>query len=270
MEKVAAVIVSYNKAGLLIDLVGQLCRQTRKPDEIIIVDNSRVKLSGKEIGSLDSSVRYLPLDTNSGSAGGYSLGIKAAKEKNQLIWLLDDDVELKDDSLEYLLNWLYVLRNNEEIGSWCGPVDESFKPKKTKSFAWRGTLIPAAIIEKIGLPRSDFFLYGEDTEYSLRMAGNGYSIYWIPQSSVIERKNCGRRITYRDPARIYYAFRNQAHLYLSKRRYFEFLMTLLYAVKVLLLIQFQPQRIERAGALIAGIKDGLSGRLGKNEKYIPQ
>ena len=88
--KIAAVVVTYNRLALLQECITSLRNQTRKLDEIIVVNNS----------STDGSFEWLNLQNdlavitqeNSGSAGGQHTGIKTAYEHgHDWIWCMDDD-----------------------------------------------------------------------------------------------------------------------------------------------------------------------------------
>lgn len=57
------------------------------------------------------------------------------------------------------------------------PVDIPFAP-------YGGLLIPRALIERIGLPRAEFFTYADDTEYTARIAASGGRLVLDPGSEV--------------------------------------------------------------------------------------
>ena len=102
MEKVIAVVVTYNRHSDLSKCIEALRNQSQKLDAILVVNN----------GSSDYTSVWLDQQTdiiniyqdNSGSAGGYYTGIKWAYENgyNQ-IWCMDDDGYPAKDALEKLL-----------------------------------------------------------------------------------------------------------------------------------------------------------------------
>ena len=72
-------------------------------------------------------------------------------------------------------------------------VDRSFDGKYIQSLAqdglykgaanpFNGTLIPAALIDKIGYTKKEFFVYGDETEYTLRSKANGAELYTVVNS----------------------------------------------------------------------------------------
>jgi len=140
----------------------------------------------------------------------------------------------------------------------------------------RGTLLKTDAIRKIGFPRKEYFLYGEDLEYSLRFLKFGYRFYWIPTSVCIERRQRGPLSNkiggiYKEPFRLYYSFRNEVSIYFEYNRRYELLRTLAYAMKVFLFFFFSkgPRGVPECRAVMQGIRDGFRGMLGKNRMYLP-
>ena len=90
-------IVTHNRLNLLKKSISSLQNQTRKLDEILIVNN----------GSTDGTLEYLNLykyqsinQVNSGSAGGWYSAIEyAIKNEFDAVWLMDDDGYANHDSL---------------------------------------------------------------------------------------------------------------------------------------------------------------------------
>ena len=153
-------------------------------------------------------------------------------------------------------------------------------PTEFEFFTWRGSLIRSDVVNRFGLPTKEYFIYGEDLEYSLRMRENGYKCYWIPSSRCVEIRDgktddkfLGKSVKiYPHRFRLYYAFRNEFNIYLRYRCPIRFLRTFLYALKVMLYVLI-AERLNGAGkirAIITGFIDGFRGRLGKNIRYLPE
>ena len=282
-DKIGAVIVTYNNAAGLEGLLKDLAAQTRHPDEVIVIDNHGEDGTSIVIERSPVPVRYVRLDTNLGSAGGFREGIRLACQKNDLVWLLDDDVIVEHNALEFLMEGICTLSKGVRVGAVrsAGDATKGFSlPVKASSFAWRGTLIRSKTISGIGLPRSDYFLYGEDAEYSMRMVRKGYSIYYIPSSHVIERpaqikmrmEFFGRKIAiHKDPFRLYYANRNQFNVFMEYKDFMGLALSFIYAVKIIAFFGiFQGRGSGQCiAAIVDGIRDGMRGRLGVNERYAP-
>jgi glycosyltransferase involved in cell wall biosynthesis len=168
-KRVTAVIVTYNNLLMLSELLRDLQNQTRKADEIIVIDNASSDGTDHLMKRDFPSVRYIRLPENTGSAGGYHEGIKTALENSDLIWTLDDDVRLYPDSLEELLKGLEKLDSKLPVGSVrsVGKRCDKTPPSRLEFFPWRGTLLKTEVIRKIGLPLKELFIYGEDLEFAV-------------------------------------------------------------------------------------------------------
>jgi len=281
MKKIAAVIVTYNNAGMLAKLLADVLGQTCKPDEVLVVDNASRDATTEVVKGFLPSVRYVRFEQNLGSAGGYHEGIRLASLDNDAIWLLDDDVAMGPNALEALVKGLEAVKKKEKVGavrSWCTQECPFSVFRKTSSFAWRGTMITRQTVETIGLPKTEYFLYYDDIEYAWRMVKNGFAIYWIPASRVWEQRfDDKQRVRigtatvsiYKDKARLYYAFRNQVNLCLLYQRWWCLLRTLLYAVKVVSMLFFtgDAELKGKIHAIAQGINDGFKKRLGRNDAY---
>jgi rhamnopyranosyl-N-acetylglucosaminyl-diphospho-decaprenol beta-1,3/1,4-galactofuranosyltransferase len=281
-KRVTAVIVTYNNLLMLSELLRDLQSQTRKADEIIVVDNASSDGTDHLIKRDFPSFRYIRLPENTGSAGGYHEGIKTALENSDLIWTLDDDVRLSPDSLEELLKGIEKLDPKLPVGSVrsVGKRCDEAPPSRLEFFPWRGTLLKTELIRKIGLPLKELFIYGEDLEFAMRFNAHGFYCYWIPSSVCtevrLEGKDdfClfGRTVrVYSLPFQLYYAFRNNLYVFLHYRNYHRALRTVLYGIKSTAFIAFldKDRGMARILAIWTGLLDGLAGRLGKNRAYIP-
>lgn len=284
MQRVGAVIITYNNAAMLKNLLEDLLNQTRRPDEIIVIDNASLDSTESMVRGLFPDIHYVQLSENTGSAGGYHEGIKLACENNDIVWTLDDDVSVDKNALKELLKWVEILEKTENklgvLRSWGESTAVFNYPQRINSFAWRGTLIKREVVKDVGLPRADYFMYAEDAEYSFRIAKNGYAMFWIPESHVIEKRNNGiiklklfrnETIVYADKFRLYYAFRNQINLYLCCHNWTGLIVSLAYTIKIIVLFTLirRLNCIDEIKAIVKGVWDGFRGRLGKNQKYLP-
>ncbi|MGH2649081.1 MAG: glycosyltransferase family 2 protein [Ginsengibacter sp.] len=198
MDKVIAVVVTYNRQLLLTQCIDALRNQTRKIDKILVVNNGSTDNTESWLRN-QHDLEFITQD-NVGGAGGFFTGIKTAFEKSYTwIWLMDDDGYPKEDALEMLLDGddeEMCLRN-------CSVIDKEDK----KSFVWKtgiysnldeventvinnvahpfnGTLLHRKIVERVGFPKANLFLWGDETEYFYRIIRKNKIPYYTKANSV--------------------------------------------------------------------------------------
>jgi GT2 family glycosyltransferase len=218
-EKIAAVVVTYNRKQLLKECLDALLSQTRPLDSIILIDNASTDGTPeflKESGYLDNSkIDYVRLPENTGGAGGFYEGVKRGHEKGyDWLWLMDDDSEPKKNALE-ILSFYFNLKNVSALS--CFQLDKEMRidyPHRgyfnfknvfsgiVKSFdeteinkdfveidhsSFVGLLIKRSSISKIGYPKKEFFIHYDDVEYCIRLRKEG-KIFLIPKSIIINKE----------------------------------------------------------------------------------
>ena len=132
-EKIAAVVVTYNRKDLLGQCLDSLLRQSHPLDALYIIDNHSADgtyeyLLGRSLiapaGRSDSepvettrpvatggTVHYVRMPENTGGAGGFHEGMKrAAAAGFDWLWLMDDDLLTAPDAMEVLVQKTSTLR----------------------------------------------------------------------------------------------------------------------------------------------------------------
>jgi len=126
-ETVCAVLVTYNRKGLLSECLEALFEQTRCLDAIYLIDNASSDGTAEFLtnkGYIDAvrgvlsvpaesekllgpiKIHYVRMPENTGGAGGFYEGIKRGYEKGyDWLWIMDDDVYPAKDTLEILLEY---------------------------------------------------------------------------------------------------------------------------------------------------------------------
>lgn len=297
---IASVTVAYNAAKNLPRQVEALLRQARPLQEIIIVDNASTDGSGAMLADRYPQVTVLRMPENLGAAGAWAAGLSyAALEKHHdWIWNFDDDSVPGPDSLAKLLEGIGSLNGMQtEIGMIAPmPVHQ-----ETKTYypplLWRdgfvrasenqmrrplwfadlviasGSLTRREVVERIGLPRADFFMDFFDYEYSLRARACGYKIAVVPgaelgheigNARMVRLPGRSRLWTSYPPWREYYNSRNFAyagwHLYPNRRTKRFVLRHLVQHAGAVAL--FSPKKMACIWKMMQGFLDGRRARLG--------
>ena len=234
MEKVIAVVVTYNRQALLSECVAALRKQSRPLDAILIVNNGSTDNTEKWLQ--EQSDVYFVTQNNVGSSGGFSTGINWAYQKGySWIWCMDDDGYPKEDALE---NLLAADDGNMRLMN-CAVIDKEDK----RSFVWKtqqyktldevdckviegighpfnGTLLHRRIIERVGVPKPKFFLWGDETEYYYRIVKTNNipvctvsnSIHYHPSTAFSVKQDWD----YKSAWKMYFYVRNRFHVHKVK------------------------------------------------------
>lgn len=210
-EKVGIVVVTYNRLKLLQEEIQALRKQTYRDFQIIVVNN----------GSTDNTADWLKLQgdlivitqENLGGAGGFFTGMKYVAEDASFTfcWIMDDDVICSANALEELVD---AYNKKTDLGFVCSKVigidgcpmntpiiDDretsngyadysdliAYNMIKVKEATFVSVLFHTKIIHEIGLPYKEFFIWGDDTEYTKRVSLS-HDCYMACNSVVIHKR----------------------------------------------------------------------------------
>ena len=252
---VYAVVVTYNRKALLNDCLDALLHQTYGIERIILIDNASTdgtKQMLQERGYFDfPQFDYHLMPENLGGAGGFHEGIRIAHESNaDWIWVMDDDVIPELDSLECMIKRIDQ-DNTASFFASCvkGISDEPMNVPtidntptkngysdwymllknglvKIKTATFVSILLNGRAVEICGLPCQEFFIWGDDTEYTMRLTRYFGSAYMVGDSWVLHKRMNAKALDVcqeNHPERLknyHYFYRNSliiTALYKSKR-----------------------------------------------------
>lgn len=211
-EKIAAIVVTYNRLPLLQECITALRMQNRLPDEIIIIDN----------GSTDGTAEWLSSQNditvitqkNEGSSGGQYSGIKYAVDNNyDWVWCMDDDTIATPNALQaFVFSWhinsassflcSVVLWKDDTFHKMNRPLlktgyyEEEYHPALRSSeviyCSFVSVLINTKAVKAAGYPLKKMFIWYDDLEYTIRLRNYGPG-YLIADSIVYHKtkKNLG-------------------------------------------------------------------------------
>jgi len=187
---VVAVVVTYDRAALLLRCLKSLQAQRRAPDAIIVVDDASPGHGTATAIAAFPGVRHVRHTANFGGAAAYCTGIEAALAAGaDLVWLMDDDAHpADDDCLERLIVVVEagtgiaapLVLDHEDRERLAFPirlagrtrflVEELEGAKRIEGFAhlFNGALVRSEIFDAIGLPDSRLICRGDEVEFMLR------------------------------------------------------------------------------------------------------
>ncbi|MFB9769768.1 glycosyltransferase family 2 protein [Lactiplantibacillus modestisalitolerans] len=209
MKDVIAIVVTYNRLKYLRECIKSLKKQTVKLKKILVIDNKSTDGTEKYMMDefySDKQVVYKRLSENFGGAGGFSEGVKFAMNLGgEFFWIMDDDTIPEDNALEQLLisdqklnsNWGFLSSNvrwkdgapakmNQLMTgeNWSDRVDDGLIEVMSGTFV--SVLIKRTDVISVGLPIAEFFIWGDDTEYTSRLARIAPG-YFVASSHVLHK-----------------------------------------------------------------------------------
>lgn len=246
-NRVGAVIVTHNRLTMLQECVCALRQQTHPVSEIIVVDNDST--DGTRAWLAEQTGFHVVLQANLGGAGGFHTGMKTAVERgHDWVWCMDDDgypavdclarlLAVECDDLWFRAPLVLARENAAQLAFVLRPPDcdilqtpEQFNTVAQNGLVWdvacpfNGVLIHRQIIRSIGLPLSGMFLWGDESEYSLRAKRAGYKMATVgaarfhhPRDRMVEQwfKFFGRELCVvyvNHPLRDYLLIRNHVYI----------------------------------------------------------
>ena len=214
-----AVVVTYNRCTLLQKAIRALKIQTVPLDVILVINNGSTDETAEWL-SKQEGVMVVTQD-NLGGSGGFWRGIKEAYALGaDYIWCMDDDVHPYSDCLEQqlrgmpqaggivapqrLLDGKSVVTGGECLHfnftnpfrsmKYNATLDDIIRCKdymEVESIAFEGPLISRNVVEKIGLPVKELFIFWDDTEYSYRAFRNGFDVLYVKSARFFKEKLVG-------------------------------------------------------------------------------
>jgi rhamnopyranosyl-N-acetylglucosaminyl-diphospho-decaprenol beta-1,3/1,4-galactofuranosyltransferase len=205
--RVVAVVVTYNRLGLLRALIRRL-REVQELTEVLVVDNASTDGTGDWLAEQDPGVVGRTLPDNVGGAGGFHDGLRWALERGaDLVWLMDDDGMPEPDCLKTLLEvrdldfWGPLVVDQDDPQRLVFPIRLPGRTRVVHRLVdveraavdgridgivipFNGVLVTRELVQRIGLPRAEYFIWGDDHEYRLRAEAAGARIATVVDAQV--------------------------------------------------------------------------------------
>jgi rhamnosyltransferase len=289
--KPLAVIVSYYP--IINDLMSLVISLKNQGVDSIVVDNGS---AGQEFPELAEICLLIRLEINLGIAAAQNIGIKKAEQKGaEYIIFFDQDSKIDQDYVGSLSKDFLSVRQYDPKIAIIGPVftdsrygfyynvininrfgirkkinPENYNaPFATSLIISSGSMIPVDAIHEIGYMNESLFIDYVDTEWCLRAASQGYTIYVGTSARMTHSigdkivKFLTLKIPVHSPFRRYYRVRNAFFLLRMKHVpklmvVREFIFNLIH--QTILILTQRNKKKEYIHSFLRAIKDGVLNR----------
>lgn len=295
-KKVYVIVLNWNGKDDTLECLRSLRSTNYDNYQIVLVDNGSEDDSVKAVRESFPEVEIVETGKNLGFAGGNNVGMKYAAQKGaDYVFLINNDTTVDPNYLTELVavgdsdanigligskiyyhsepdtiwfaggktNWLK--NKGEHIGLNEKDHRQYETQKEVDYLTGCSLLIKKEVIDKIGVLEEDYFLYYEDTDFSMRARNAGYKIVYAPKSIIYHKVS---RSTKPGSANyIYYHTRNglvnaKRNGNMAVKIAIYFFAVLLFFKQIIKII-FIPQKRQWGFAVLRGEKDFLLGKMGK-------
>lgn len=297
MNKLAIILVNYNGINDTLECINSILNSEYSNIivEIIVIDNCSTRDDLSMFNVYGNNVILIKNEINSGFSGANNIGIDYAIKNNfDYVLLLNNDTIIDKDMIDKLLSnsdtntvtvplMLYYNDRNRiwyaggNISKWTGNnihwylneiLENVFLEDRYCSFATGCCImLPVNVIKKIGKLEEDYFMYCEDTEYSIRMRINNIKILFVSDAKLWHKVSNSTGGTL-SAFSIYYCTRNRFDYINKYKKYFKptaFLFSLLS--RCVRLIEYKLNGDVKWKAFYWGIKDYIKGKTGMNNYF---
>jgi GT2 family glycosyltransferase len=291
-----ACVLTYNRKTLLAECLEAIFAQTRPPEMVLILDNGSTDGTQQIVEGLPPEravrIRYLRLEENIGAAAGFNrLFREAYMLRCEWAWVMDDDVLPEPTALAELgsafaqhfgaptdvgflvstaidangnpnnVPALDERRDANGCAIWAQMLGDGMV--RVRNCGLTSILIPRWVLGTLGGPCPDFHIWGEDTDYTLRVTLHRPG-FLVGKSRVLHVRGVPGFLeisTETDPYRIsrfYYLYRNTVYLrrtYWPRHAFWLFIGRALLDIKRCLASRRDPLR--RAWLVLSGTVAGL-------------
>lgn len=290
-------LLSWNTRLATLQCLRDLQALAHPPCAVLLIDQGSVDGTVAAVRAAFPQVQVIESPTNTGYAEGHRLALQAARHSGaQALWLLNCDVRLEPDCLDALLHawaqhgeglysvlplardpdgsvrvdWpskylqaaagLPLWQRDSRLDAAEFPPDRA--PLPVAVGAGCGLLVPLAVVARCGWMDPAWFLYCEETDWCLRLRGQGVATWLVPAARLWHQGSASQQDQPGVVAVVsYYRTRNEIQLYRRERG--RLAASVVALRKLLRLAWTAVQCPPQLGPQWRGLRDGWRGRMGK-------
>ncbi len=220
IPSVLIIVLNWMKYEDTVNCVNSLLKLSYPNFKIMVVDNHSLNESVEVLKKTFPDILLVQSPENNGYAAGNKLGVDYALKNNfDAVWILNNDCTVRPDSLSALVesykrngNALYsnltLMSENPDVIHYAGTykIDEDLQPDKYPTYdKLKGKLledhknfliekpariyghsmfIPVDVIKKYGFMDTKYFMFCEETDYTLSLHKLGISSIFVPAAII--------------------------------------------------------------------------------------
>ncbi len=309
-----AVIVTYNRKELLVRCLNSVINQTVQLSHIYLIDNASTDGTDEYLmqhGFIANKaqnttqmirnimVHYVCLDNNSGGAGGFCTGMQTARHGDpDYMWIMDDDGFPAPDCLEMqlklvgsydyvmpisldteeqdILTWLIRKKDKQWTCSYNDLLKSYNNGLMDHIVPFNGLLMSRRLIKKVGYPKKEMFIWGDDFEHLYRCQKEGFkavttlnAIFFHPRNNSAQYRIFFGTIPLvytESKLKFTCLIRNSTYNYWNyKGKYLVFIKFLMYSWFFLIK---KPLHIRQYLYYLKCVNDGIRGDFSRHKQFL--
>lgn len=280
MKKVGIILVNYNGLTDTVDCIRSIKESDYENYEIIIIDNASIE----DATILDSyeNVTYKRLQENVGFGVANNIGANIAiKNDCDFILCLNNDTVIKKDTLRILVDntndeiittgAIYYYSEPNELWYGGGEVSKyrgNFRHKKytiTRKVSFISgccIMLSKKCYKDIGLFDPAYFMYYEDSDFSLKAIQHGYQLKYIYEAKIYHK--VGKSISKVPGLKDYYLTRNRLYILHKYKSYFSWIaIAYFYITRSIYILRHNSKD---SAPFKEGINDFTKGIIGEKKR----
>jgi GT2 family glycosyltransferase len=210
-EPVCIITTAWNQVDKTLDCLETIRMQDYKPISVLLVNNGSTDNTVERVTAQFPEVEIIDIPDNLGPTRGYNVGFRWALDHAfNYIFLVNNDTLLAPDCVRELVQEaetstdigllmpkIYYADEPQRIwnvggwenrwnleatrpgcdqldtGQWSEPIDIDDAP-------FCAVMLTRQVLESVGLPDQDYFLYYEDRDFSRRVQKGGFRLRLVP------------------------------------------------------------------------------------------